>query len=231
MLATRRRKRQGSPTEQRRSDTATRRATHARAPSRHDLPQAERRRQILDATIRVIAEEGLSLTTVEKVARSAGVSPGTVLFHFRSKDELLLAALEAVAQEFEAARRAAIVGSGGDPAKALDALIIALFDEQIASPEKVAVWYAFWGEAPARRVYMARVGNRDQAYLEDIEALFAALAVANTAIAPKLAARTFAGLLEWLWQELLIEGRQFDRREAIRMARAHLASFIERSPA
>ena len=181
--------------------------------------------------MRVIAEEGLSLTTMEKVARLANVSPGTVTFHFRSKDELLLAALDAVSQEFEKARRAAIASAGGDAGKALDAVILALFDETIAAPDKVAVWYAFWGEAPARRVYMGRVGDLDRTYLEDIEQLFAKLAETHTGIAPQLAARTFAGLLEWLWQELLVEGRDFDRRAAIRMARAHLASFPERSPA
>lgn len=181
--------------------------------------------------MRVIAEEGLSLTTIEKVARLANVSPGTVTFHFRSKDELLLAALDAVSEEFEEARRAAIASAGDDAAKALDAVILALFDESIARPEKVAVWYAFWGEAPARRVYMGRVGDRDRTYLEDLERLFAKLAETHAGIVPELTARAFAGLLEWLWQELLVEGRNFDRREAIRMARAHLASFLERSPA
>ena len=180
--------------------------------------------------MRVVAEEGLSLTTIEKVARLAKVSPGTVIFHFRTKDGLLLAALDAVSEEFEAARRSAIGSAGEDAAAALDAIILALFDETIAAPEKVAVWYAFWGEAPARRVYMQRVGDRDRGYLEDLESLFAKLAETRPWIAPRLAARSFAGLLEWLWQELLVEGRRFDRREAIRMGRAHLASFIERSP-
>ena len=52
-----------------------------------------RRDDILAATIRVIARDGLSQTTVEKVAELAGISPGTVTFHFSRKDALLLAAL------------------------------------------------------------------------------------------------------------------------------------------
>lgn len=181
----------------------------------------------------VIAHDGLSLTTMEKVARQAGVSPGTVTFHFRSKDELLLACLDAVAREFDEARKAAIAEAGGAAAQALDNIITALFDPVIAAPDKVAVWYAFWGEAPARRLYMARAGDRDNAYLQDLEMLFGKLAGAHpgASIEPRLAARSLAGLLEWLWQELLVEGRRFDRREAIRMARAHLAGFLERSPA
>jgi TetR/AcrR family transcriptional repressor of bet genes len=208
-------------------------APRAKAPSRHDLPQAERRRQILAAAMHVIAHEGLSLTTMEKVGRQAGVSPGTVTFHFRAKDELLFACLDAVAREFDEARKAAIAEAGGDAAQALDNIIGALFDPVIAAPEKVAVWYAFWGEAPVRRVYMARAGDRDNAYLQDLEMLFGKLAGTRPGarIEPRLAARSLAGLLEWLWQELLVEGLRFDRREAIRMARAHLASCLERSPA
>lgn len=202
----------------------------AKAPSRHDLPQAERRRQILAAAMHVIAHEGLSLTTMEKVAKRARVSPGTVTFHFRSKDDLLLAALDAVASEFDEARQAAIARAGGSAERAIDNLIVATFDPSVAAPEKVAVWYAFWGEAPARRVYMARAGDRDRLYLEDLERLFGRLAAKREgAFEAGIAARAFAGLLEWLWQELLVEGRRFDHRDAIRIARAHLAMFLERS--
>ncbi|MEZ5924808.1 MAG: TetR family transcriptional regulator [Hyphomicrobiaceae bacterium] len=203
----------------------------SRAPSRHDLPQAERRRQILVAAMRVIARDGLSATTMEKVAREADVSPGTVLFHFVSKDALLRAALAAVAIEYDAARRAAIAAAGDEPATALDNLILATFDPALAAPEKVALWYAFWGEATARRVYMDQVGDSDRAFLRDVERLFGLLAARPeaTPFEPKVAARSFAGLLEWLSQELLIEGSGFDHREAIRIARAHLAGFLERS--
>jgi AcrR family transcriptional regulator len=201
-----------------------------KAPSRHDLLPAERRRQILGAAMHVIASEGLSMTTMEKVARQAGVSPGTVTFHFRSKDELLLAALDAVAREFDEARQRAM-SEAASAEEALDALIEATFDEGVAAPEKVAVWYAFWGEAPARRVYMARAGDHDRVYLEDLERLFGCMAAGRSGVfEPKVAARAFAGLLEWLWQELLVEGRDFDRREAIRIARAHLAGVLDRRP-
>lgn len=201
-----------------------------KAPSRHDLPQAERRRRIVDAAIRVIAVEGLSLTTIEKVARQAGVSPGTVIFQFHSKDELLLACLDAVAREFDEARVAAVSPVGDDPERALLRLIDMVFDPVVATPEKLAVWYAFWGEAPTRRVYMERVGQGDQNYYDDLERLFAALAKAGRLSTEQgIAVRSFAGLLEILWQEIIVEADRFDRVAAIRMARTHLASLLVRS--
>lgn len=202
----------------------------AKAPSRHDLPQAERRRRILDAAMRVIAVEGLSMTTIEKVARQAEVSPGTVIFHFHSKEELLLACLDTAAHEFSAAREAAIAAAEGVPELALEGLIEAVFDPEVASPEKVAVMYAFWSEAPTRRIYMERAGPGDRSYYNDIEGLFSELArEGRLAIEQGIAVRSFAGLLELLWQEILVDAERFDRRAAIRMARAHLASLLVRS--
>lgn len=48
---------------------------------------------ILEATLRVIAREGVGAATARAVAAEAGVSPGTVSHHFASVDELLVAAL------------------------------------------------------------------------------------------------------------------------------------------
>lgn len=44
--------------------------------------------RIRDAAIAVVAEVGLSNTTVRKVATHAGVSPGSVIHHFGSMDDL-----------------------------------------------------------------------------------------------------------------------------------------------
>ena len=57
-------------------------------------PEAERREQILQAAYIVAAREGLDGTTIIQVAAAANLSPGSVLFHFKSKRQLLLALLD-----------------------------------------------------------------------------------------------------------------------------------------
>jgi TetR/AcrR family transcriptional regulator, transcriptional repressor of bet genes len=57
-------------------------------------PERERRDQILQAAYRVAAREGLDGTTILQVAAEAGLSPGLVMFHFKSKRQLLLALLD-----------------------------------------------------------------------------------------------------------------------------------------
>jgi TetR/AcrR family transcriptional repressor of bet genes len=52
-------------------------------------PKAERRQQLIDATIRCIAQHGLSAVTMQMVTREAGLSVGIANLHFESKDNLL----------------------------------------------------------------------------------------------------------------------------------------------
>ena len=52
-------------------------------------PRAERRQQLIDATIRCIAQHGLSKVTMQMVTSEAGLSVGIANLHFQSKDNLL----------------------------------------------------------------------------------------------------------------------------------------------
>jgi len=53
-----------------------------------------RRRQILEAALRVIPHHGLDGTTMEAIAAEAGLSPPALYWYFTSKDELFLAAVD-----------------------------------------------------------------------------------------------------------------------------------------
>ncbi|GIF04376.1 TetR/AcrR family transcriptional regulator [Actinoplanes siamensis] len=67
------------------------------APRRRDrtrLPAAERRRQILDATTRLIAERGFWGLSMQDVADECGLTVPGLLHHVGSKDNLLVAVLE-----------------------------------------------------------------------------------------------------------------------------------------
>jgi AcrR family transcriptional regulator len=60
--------------------------------SRPKLTQG-RRLQALEAAVEVIGEKGLGQTRVADIATRAGLSPGLLIYYFRSKDELLTEAL------------------------------------------------------------------------------------------------------------------------------------------
>lgn len=65
--------------------------------------QAERsaamRTRLLDATVECLISYGYSGTTTQRVAELAGVTRGAQVHHFRSKEDLVVAAIEHLAQQ------------------------------------------------------------------------------------------------------------------------------------
>jgi TetR/AcrR family transcriptional regulator, transcriptional repressor for nem operon len=55
-------------------------------------PHHESKARILDAALRVIRTKGYSATTIDDVCATAGLTKGSFFHHFKSKDELALAA-------------------------------------------------------------------------------------------------------------------------------------------
>src|SRR6266545_3667674 len=70
-------------------------------PSELDVTVASQRRaQIMRAVMASIADEGLERTTMRNVAERAGVSTGTIAYYFKSKKEMVDAALLEASQQY-----------------------------------------------------------------------------------------------------------------------------------
>ena len=63
------------------------------APDKREQAREERRRQILEAALRVFLDKGYHAANVSDVAAEAGVSQGTIYWYFSSKEELFNAAV------------------------------------------------------------------------------------------------------------------------------------------
>lgn len=66
---------------------------------------AQRRKDLLEATTRVLSERGLAGVSVRAVAERAEVSAGSVLYHFESFDHLVETAVRGAIEEFIDRRR------------------------------------------------------------------------------------------------------------------------------
>jgi TetR/AcrR family transcriptional regulator, acrAB operon repressor len=62
---------------------------------------AETRNSILDAAERVFSERGVSHTSLEDIAKAAGVTRGAIYWHFRNKNELFSAMVNRVSLPIE----------------------------------------------------------------------------------------------------------------------------------
>jgi len=164
-----------------------------------------RRQQLIEATIDSLAKRGYSETTLADVADGAGLSRGIVNFHFESKDNLLVATLQFMSEEYADHWNAALDKAGPDVASRLWALVHADFDRRICTRRKLAAWCSFWGEAKSRPTYQALCGARDVKYQETVIGLCAALkAEGGYAYEPETMAVSLCAMLEGLWLRLMM---------------------------
>jgi len=69
--------------------------------TRHYEDTDTRRRQIAEAALRTIAEDGVSAFTTRAIASRVGISDGTLFRHFGNKEEIVLEALGVLEEEIE----------------------------------------------------------------------------------------------------------------------------------
>ncbi len=183
-----------------------------------------RRQQLVEATIDSLAKRGYSETTLADVADGAGLSRGIVNFHFESKEKLLIATLQFMADEYAAHWGAALDKAGEGASSQLWALVAADFDRKICTKRKLAAWCAFWGEAKSRPTYQALCGARDTKYQELFIALCAKLkAEASYTYDAETIALALSAMMEGLWFRLMM-GDGLTREKAHAAAIEYLVS-------
>ncbi len=67
----------------------------------HSTRSADTRTKILEAAFQILARQGYENTSIKDIAEEAGVAQGLVHYHFKSKQQLVLAVLAEVCREME----------------------------------------------------------------------------------------------------------------------------------
>jgi len=185
------------------------------------------RQRLIDACISALHIYGPSRTTVEKVVALADLSPGIVRFYFDSKAAMLVASLEYLAAEFGERVLLPVARLRDDPVQALRLLVSLYLDPEIASPRKVSVWYAFWGEASARQEYQDICGKKDEEFAVLVRELMERMiAVSGAAhLDADAVALGLMGVLEVLWQGIAFQSEaNIDRAAAVARSLRYLRS-------
>lgn len=94
---------------------------------------SEKEKRIIDAAIQNFIKYGFRKTTINEIARDAGIAKGTVYLYFKSKDDILLAVINFIGnQALEQFRRAADENeSASDKLRALVKTKIFFHNERI----------------------------------------------------------------------------------------------------
>lgn len=123
------------------------------------------REKIIDASMAIVREQGVAKLTLDEAAKWAGVSKGGVLYHFKTKDDLIRGMVERLIHQCDALHQSyydqepdgpyrwarAVVRTGFDPnGPASDKLGGALLASVAVNPDLVAPLQAKYEEWIAR---------------------------------------------------------------------------------
>lgn len=201
-----------------------------RAPGPLSRAQAkvERRQQLIEATIICVAQNGLSGTTLAKVAMIAGTSVGLANFHFETKEKLFEATLRHLARQQRDVWRANGTDPGHPAAERLLAIVESRFDPRICDHRKLSIWFAFWGDAGAREIYRRAVEDFDDERLGATVDCLTELArdQGSTAPDPMQTALGLEALFDGLWLNMLLYPEDFSRAGCRDHALIQLAALI-----
>ncbi len=189
-------------------------------------PPEERRKQLIDATISVIAEAGISGATLPEITRRAGLSLGLANFHFGSKDGLIAAALMSLAEEHRDMWQAQAGRGDLSPAGKIGAIIDAQFHPRICNRRKLAVWFAFFGNPVHRKSYRTTATGIDDERMDVVTELCASIIAQGhySGIVARDVAATLEGLFDGLWLNILMYPERFSADGAKVRVQAYLAA-------
>jgi TetR/AcrR family transcriptional repressor of bet genes len=191
-------------------------------------PPEVRRRQLIDATITCVSKFGISGATLTAVTKEAGLSLGLVNFHFKSKDALLTETLNVLAQEHRTLWARALESDDLTASDKLRAIVDAQFHPSVCNRKKLAVWFAFFGEAAHRKSYRHNSSHID-IERQEISADLCRQIIAEggyDGVDAERVSLTLESLFDGFWLNMLMYPAKFRREDAARIVFAHLAAIF-----
>jgi AcrR family transcriptional regulator len=191
-----------------------------------------RRRELIEAAIHVIARHGRAGCTVGRVAREAQLSQGLMNFHFKSMDLLLAAAFDHLADEFDRIWRARVEKAGRAPWERLGAMIEAYFAPEVFSSEKLAVWFSFWVDADLRDQFRTASVKVERRYHRELEPEVVRLLAPAVSESDKDAARItgmLTAMVDGYWLQALLYPKAFRAKAAVSACLEFLRIAIEKA--
>lgn len=193
-------------------------------PERQRHPPEVRRRLILAAARRCIVARGVGGTTVREIAKEAGISNGTITYHFAGIEEILAEALREASENFT--RRfldeAAIKRGARNRLRYIVDVNLPVDDEQRSLWR---LWLELWAKA-SREPDLAAVHSERHAYERAEIAGIVERAVADGELEPvdsRGFAIDFVGLLDGLGLQAAIG----DHEVSVSTAREALYAMID----
>lgn len=172
----------------------------------HRLSGEARRRQIAEAALRCLQEDGPTGTTARRVALKAGVSLGHITYHFKDMAEVLAAAFVLAAESVQAAGRAELDRPGGTPTQRLERFLRAGFSADLMTPAHLRLRIDLWSAAQTQPSIATIERSLYDSHRHAVETLLDAMSADYAAGRVPAVADLIMATLDGLWLDWLRRG-------------------------
>jgi len=178
--------------------------------------------RIVDAGMRVLADQGYERTTTNRVADEAGISPGSLYQYFPNKAAVLDAVIDRYSRDFSEQLASLVLPPvGPDPAATVRATFDGLMDVLEANREYVRLI--------AEQLPRSQTGERTgqvERRIRDLVGAYLVFAPSRERIEPSASAWILVRMVEHLTVQFVLESPDIPRDqlvdELVRMTMAHL---------
>jgi AcrR family transcriptional regulator len=160
----------------------------------------ETKTKILEAAFRRLAREGYAALSMREIAKVAGVNHALINYHFRSKDELVIAVLDAANRELLARQQRMYAAPGDFAAKWAQAR--AFYQGDLASGfvrVQAELWAASLSNSGLREKFVPRLRAWRDVVLGAVRDAVAALEAQGTKLPPPFTAEVIATWISEFW--------------------------------
>jgi AcrR family transcriptional regulator len=173
------------------------------------VDHGERRSELADAVLRVVARGGVRAVTLRDVAIEAGWSTGALNHYFNGKDDLLAGALKRAMHIIR--EKVAVARALPDPTEALEQMLVQVLPVDDTRLAFARVWLSFCGEAVAGDEIRAYLASSDAAWRTDLAETVKRGQEAGTfdrTIDPDWIADTLGALVDGMSTRTVIQGER-----------------------
>jgi len=195
--------------------------------------EAERREDLILATLDCIAESGIQGATVRQIATRAGVTAGLIRHYFTGKDQMLEAAYRAV---MNGMTEVALTASeqAGTARERLARFIVANVTPPVTDPRTLSLWAAFISHIQTDQTFAAIHRENYLAFLAALERLITAFFDERKTALSSKDCRSFAislnALIDGLWLEGTLTADLFAENELADSALASVEALLRLAP-
>jgi AcrR family transcriptional regulator len=195
--------------------------------------EGDRRSEILEATVRRVARDGIQGATISKIARDVGVSSALIMFYFPSKKDLITSALSYAMNQTGRKRRSEDQEGPAKGIRWLESILRTIHLHRDENTLPRAFWLEYWAEATRmqelRQHHAARFADVREVYASHIEEAIREGAIRSD-IDPLLAADLLKAVEYGLAVETIVDTESISAQRAYEVAMLALSLLSPDSP-